>query len=311
MVNLNQLRVFYHVADQGRITAAAEKLHITQPAVTIQLKAFEESCEVKLYQKVGQKIQLTDEGNAIYEYAKSVFEYERKIDELLDDMRGLKRGSLRLGTTKTYSRFLLPALMGKFHEEYPHIKIDIHEGSSMDMIQRLARSEHEVVVIAKVAEHAKVRFVPFASEELVLILAPSHRLVGEKAVSCEDLADEPIIMREQGSGTRKAVDEFFAKIDFAPRISMQTDNPDLIKQLVQRGEGVSFLVKSGVCGDVEAKRLATVPLKEHKLFLKTYVAYLKDQNLSPSARAFIKVLEKMTPGDRPLESVDSFTGSDE
>jgi DNA-binding transcriptional LysR family regulator len=129
----------------------------------------------------------------------------------------------------------------------------------------------------------------------VVILAPDHHLAHKKIVSFRELAEEPIIMKEMGSGTRRLVNELFSLNDCAPDILMETSNTEFIKQLVQRGEGVSFLVKEAVALELRERKLATVPLEGGKIFLDVNIVYLKNQHLSGPAQAFLDILEKLSP----------------
>jgi DNA-binding transcriptional LysR family regulator len=211
-------------------------------------------------------------------------------------MRKLKLGILRLGTTKAYARYFMPFMITGFREAYPHIKINLSEGSSSDMIHSLLDLKTEVAIIAKAEDHPDVHFTPFSQEELVLIVAPGHRLARKRGVSFRELAEEPIIMKETGSGTRKLVNELFAQSNCTPNVLMETSNAEFIKQLVQRGDGISFLVREAVAVELRDKKLAVVPMKK-KIFLDVSIAYLKDQHLSPSARAFLDTLYKLRSED--------------
>ena len=297
MLNFNQLRIFYHAAKNLNFTAAANELFITQPAVTFQVKSFEEYCNLKLFKKKGRRVYLTDEGKALYEFAEKIFRYEKEIENAIDEMRELKRGILRLGTTKAYARYFMPLMITTFHKNFPNIKIQLNEGSSAEMIYSLADFKIEVAVIAKAVEHPEVNFIPFSKEEMALILAPDHPLAQKKAISFKELEQEPFIMKENGSGTRKLVEEIFAKENCSPNILMETSNTEFIKQLVQRGEGVSFLVREAVASELEDKSLIEMPLKGRKFFLEVSIAYLKGQVLSPPARAFVDTLTKLRAED--------------
>jgi DNA-binding transcriptional LysR family regulator len=306
MINLNQLRVFYEAARAGSFTIAAGKLFITQPAVTAQIKIFEGQCNLKLFKKKGRKLYLTDEGTALYEYAKKIFEYEREIEDVIEEMRKLRRGILRLGTSKAYARYFMPVLISTFREAYPHIKVYLDEGSSLDIIHSLANLKNEVAVIAKVEDDPIVTFLPFKRDELVLIVGPTHNLAKRKSVSVEELAGHPMIMKEMGSGTRKRVNELFSARGLAPNVLMETSNTEFIKQLVQRGEGISFLVEEAVAADISEKRLATVSVTGEAPFLDVCIAFLKDQHLSHAARAFVEMLKKMVtkePRERGMRKV--------
>ena len=293
MINLNQLRVFYHAAKNLNYTVAAGDLFITQPAVTAQMKAFEEFCNLKLFRKRGRSLFLTDEGRALYGYAEKIFKYEKEIENAIEDMHKLKRGMLSLGTTKAYARYFMPLMLTTFHENYPHIKIQLNEGSSLDMIYSLLDFKNEVAVIAKAADLPEVNFLPFSKEEMAVIVTPGHHLTKKKAVSFKELAQEPFIMKEKGSGTRKLVERSFAKANCEPNILMETSNTEFIKQLVQRGDGISFVVKEAVALELAEKKLAQVPLTNPQIYLDVSIAYLKDQSLSPSARAFVETLRRL------------------
>ena len=297
MLNFNQLRVFYQAAKKLNFTAAANELFITQPAVTFQVKSFEEYCELKLFKKKGRQVYLTDEGKSLLKYAETVFQYEKEIENAIDEMRDLKRGVLRLGTTKAYARYFMPLMITSFHNKFPDIKIQLNEGSSADMIYSLVDFKIDVAIIAKAVDHADVNFFPFSREEMALIVAPDYHLCEKKKISFKELAKEPFIMKETGSGTRKLVEDLFAKANCAPNILMETSNTEFIKQLVNRGEGVSFLVREAVAAELNNNYLAEVPLKGHKILLDVSIAYLKAQVLSPPARAFVDTLTRLRSED--------------
>ena len=295
MINFNQLRTFCQAAKHGSYTTAAKKLYVTQPAVTAQMKLLEDHCNLKLFKKKGRKVYLTDEGKTLYQYARKIFDYEKEIEDVVEDMRKLKRGVLRLGTTKTYARYFMPLMITNFRETYPHIQIHLDEGSSKNMTLSLLDFQNEIAIIAKTEEHPDVCFFPFSKEEVVLIAAPDHHLAGKSPTTFEYISKEPIIMKEIGSGTRKLVNNIFAKYNCMPVMLMETSNTEFIKQLVQRGDGISFLVKEAVAVELRDGKLATVPLQGHRLFLDISVAYLKDQHLSPPAKAFLDILGKLAP----------------
>ncbi|HDZ90244.1 MAG TPA: LysR family transcriptional regulator [Deltaproteobacteria bacterium] len=299
MINLHHLRVFYMAAKYESCTAAAQKLCVTQPAITAQIRKLEDQCSLKLFKKRGRNIHLTDEGTALFHYARRIFECEREVEDAIEEMRKLKRGVLRLGTTKTYARYFMPVLISTFHETYPQIKIHLDEGSSLDMTQSLVGLKNEVVVIAMAAENPAVTFIPLSHEKLVLIMAPSHPLANKAAVSVRELAGEPIIMKEAGSGTRLKVNGLFERYGCDLNILMETSNAEFIKQLVQQGEGFSFLVKEAVATELQEKKLVSVPLMEEELYLDVSIAYLKNEHLSRPAQAFVDILLEMAQGKEP------------
>lgn len=293
MINLNHFRIFFHAADTGSYTAAAAKLHISQPAVTVQIRAFEDACDLKLFRKKGRSIHLTDEGRILYEYAKKIFNYEQEVEYAIDQLHDLKRGVLRIGTTKTYARYFMPFLIQTFLKRYPGIKVSLNEGSSLEMTRGLADFQNEIAVIAKAEDNPAVTLLPFSKEELLPILPADHHLAGRKDVPFAEMARDPIIMKDMGSGTRRRVNELFEKYGLTPRILMESNNVEFIKDLVQRGEGFSFLVRAAVADEIKNGKIATLELRGIRLLLDVSIAYLKDQPLSRPAKAFLRLLEEV------------------
>lgn len=303
MLNLNQLRFFYEAARTQNFSEAAKKLFVSQPAVTAQIKQFEDQTNLKLFKKRGRRIFLTDEGKTLFDYVKAIFDYELQVEHVIEDMKELKRGILRIGTTKTYARYFMPLILSNFCEQYPQVKIFLGEGSSLDIMQSLLNFQNEIALIANVDNNPRIHFTPFSQEELVLILAANHPLGGKQPVKIEDLAKEPLIMKETGSATRKIVNDLFAGKGLSPNILMETGNTEFIKQVVQRGEGVSFLVRSAVMTELNEKKLIDRPIRGEKLCLTVNIAHIKGQELSRAAQAFLDMLLLYRPQKGPDENI--------
>ena len=293
VINLNRLRAFYQAAKCRNVSLAARELFVSQPAVTAQIKLFEENCGLKLFKKKGRSLYLTDEGKTLFNYARKIFEYEKKIEDAVEQMKQLKQGSLRLGSARTYARYFMPFLLTGFRDAYPQIKIHFDEGSSHEMINSLIDLKNEVVIIARADDNPNITFIPFSREELVLILPPGHHLADKHGIGFDQIAEAPIIMKDAGSGTRKLVDELYAENNCTPNILMETGDAEIIKLLVQHGEGISFLVKEAVAVELQERKLVTIPLRKHSIFLDVSIAHLKKQPLSPAAKAFLKSLENL------------------
>lgn len=296
MLNFNQFRIFYYVAKHLNYTRAAADLFISQPAVTVQMKAFEEYCGFKVFKKKGRKNWLTDEGRTLFEYAANIFGLEKDIEGVIDDMRQLKRGVLRIGTTKAYARYFMPLMLSAFHGKFPNIKIELNEGSSHDVALSLLEFKNEVAVIAKTGNIDGLKYIPFSQEEMVLIAAPDHPLTRKEAIRFKVLADVPFIMKERGSGTRRLVDDLFDKNAIKPDILMEVNNSEFIKELVHRGDGVSLLVRESATAEITEGKLAAIPIEDEAPYLDVSICYLADQHLSPSARAFVTTLEQLRSG---------------
>ena len=164
MLNLNQLSAFYQVAKCQNVSLAARQLFVSQPAVTAQVKLFEESCGLKLFKKKGRNLILTDEGKTLFSFSRKIFEYEKKIEDAVAQMKTLKKGNLKLGSARTYARYFMPFLLTGFRNAYPDIKIHLDEGSSHEMINSLIELKNEVVIIAKADDHPNIAYIPFSRE---------------------------------------------------------------------------------------------------------------------------------------------------
>ncbi|CCK79757.1 LysR family transcriptional regulator [Desulfobacula toluolica] len=292
MINLNQLRAFYYVAKHSSHTIAAEKLFISQPAVTAQIKLFENFYDMKLFKKTGRRLILTHLGELLFEQAERIFKIEDKVENILSQIKELNQGLLELGCTKAYAKHIMPSIISVFHRAYPKIKIILQEGSSMTMIKSLLEFENEVVVVAQMeVTDPKIQFIPFSLEEIVIILPVNHPLNRKKEIEFNDIALEPVIMRGQGSGTRKKIMDLYKKHNATPNIFMESNNTEFIMNLVERGDGISFLVKPAIDHKTKEKKLISRSLKNTRIFLNVSFAYIKNTPLSPAAKAFFDVFK--------------------
>ncbi|MCK4824440.1 LysR family transcriptional regulator, partial [bacterium] len=279
MINLNQLRAFYQVAKSLNFSMAAKNLFVSQPAVTKQIKLFEELCNLKLFAKKRGKIFLTDEGKKVFVYASRIFELERQLEETISGLKNLKQGSLRIGTTKTYARYFMPVLLAPFQKSFPDIIIELDEGSSLDMSKNLLDFKNSLAIVAKVEDNPDILFIPLMLEEVVLIVAPNHHLAKRGEVRFRDLNGEPIIMKEIGSGTINLVERYALSEKVKLNVVAQTSNMEFIKQLVKQEQTISFVVKSSVQTELSQGELISIPVKPTQLLLKIFIAHLRDYEL--------------------------------
>jgi LysR family transcriptional regulator, low CO2-responsive transcriptional regulator len=292
MINLNQLRAFYHVAKHTSFTIAAEKLFISQPAVTAQIKLFENYHDLRLFKKKGRRLSLTHIGKMLFEKAECIFDIEGEVDSILAQRKELNQGLLELGCTKAYARHIMPSIISVFHRAYPNIKIILEEGSSMSMINSLLEFKNEVVVVVQMeVNDPRIRFIPFSQEEIVIVLPFNHPLTRKKEIEFADIVAKPLIMKGKGSGTRKKILDLYKKHDALPNVFMESNNTGFIIDLVERGEGISFLVQPAIDQKVKEKKLASRKFKDIKMFLDVSFGYLKNTPLSPAAKAFYDVVK--------------------
>jgi len=289
-MNLNQLLTFYHAAQEMNFSRAAAGLNVTQPAISTQIRLLEQELGVRLFARLGKRLVLTEPGEVLLGYAKKIFSLHHEAGEVMDQMRLVRRGTLKLGSARTYARHILPPLLANYQNHYPQVNIVLMEGSSQDMTRSLRSLEVEVALVAYAGPVKQIKFDFFKSEELVVIVHPNHDLAFKDEVSLERLAQEPFLMREKGSGTRRVVDELFKRHGSKARVVFETSNAEVIKEQVSRGVGVSILTRSAVYRDVLARQLAVTKLTGESLKLEIYVAVREGHELSRPARVFLDLL---------------------
>ena len=293
MINLNQLRAFFYVAKYASYTIAAEKLCISQPAVTAQIKLFENFYDMKVFRREGRQVGLTHVGKILFEKAERIFGIEDEVETTLTQLKELNQGLLEIGCTKAYAKHIMPSIMSVFHRAYPNVKIILEEGSSMALINSLRDFKNEVIVVAQMnVNDSRLQFIPFSQEEIVVILNVNHPLARKKEIEFRDIANEPLILKGTGSGTRQKIVDLYKKNKIDPNVFMESDNTEFIIDLVERGEGVSFLVKPSVERYVKEKKIAMHKLKGTKLFLDVSLGFSKNVPLSPAATAFYDVIKR-------------------
>jgi DNA-binding transcriptional LysR family regulator len=301
MLNVNQLRAFYHVAKSLSFSAAAEELFVTQPAVNKQVKLFQEFFNLRLIRKRKGKLYLTDEGKKVLFYASRIFELEKQLEDAISGLQSKKQGSLRVGTTKTYAKYLIPLLLAPFRESYPGVIIELDEGSSQRMIERLLDFRSSLAIVAKLFDNPEIQYHPLLLEEIVLVASPIHHLAKEKSILFRSLAEEPMVVKERGSGTRNHVERLAQEENIVFDVIAETSNMDFIKDIVKKGQAISFVVKSAVEQELAKGELITLPIRFQRLVLEIHLAYLRGYELPLTAKAFRNYLLSFTnPTDLPF-----------
>lgn len=297
-LNLNQFRTFYVAARCGTISLAAEKLFISQPAVSMQIKGLEEQYGVILLIRKKRGLELTEAGQKVYKIAERIFELVAEVDNFLKREAETSKGILKIGSTKTLVRYLMSRYISEFREAYPTVQIQIDEGSSEEMIRSVLEDRNDLAIVGRLTYDEKLRVIPFSRDEVVLVSAPDHAFCSRSAVSIQDLRSENLILREKGSGTRKLVEEIFEAQGFAPSAFIEAGNVDFIKELVEMGKGMAMLAKMGVESDIQEGRLVAIPLLGGPFILGIDVIVKKQRTLSRADLAFLEFLIPVRP---PLE----------
>jgi len=262
-LNLKQLKVFYFVGKHLSFTRAAKELFITQPAVTKQIDALEQHCETRLFVRERSKLTLTDAGEVLFAYTQQIMRLAFEAEQAVSNLRTNPQGILRIGTTKTFARYLLPACMLQFHQAFPGIRIQLDEGSSQEMAESVVHGRHDLGVVGRVPYDQRLESIPFPGHEaddLVVVVHPAHPLARRSRVTFEEVRDEPLLVREKGSGTRRLILERFRERGIEPLVSLESSNVGFIKDWIARGAGIGILGMMSIQEELSQGLLAAIPL---------------------------------------------------
>jgi len=285
-VTVRQLRVFAAVAQQKSFTRAARELHLTQPAVSQQLKLLEAEVGMPLFEYVGRNLFLTAAGEELLRCADQVNEALRSASEALAAMRGLKRGILKLGAVST-AKYFTPSMLSAFTAEYPQVNIKFTVGNRAETIRQLADNEIDLVIMGRPPRELETIAEPFAKHPLVIIASPDHPLAGsQRKIPLKRLASENFVIREQGSGTRASMEHVFREHGVPIRASMEVESNETIKQAVMAGMGLGFISRHTVSLELATGKLVTLNVSGLPVVRDWYVIHLRDKSLSPITVAF-------------------------
>jgi DNA-binding transcriptional LysR family regulator len=292
-LNLKQLEAFYLVVKKKSFTRAAEELNVTQPAVTIQVKSLEKSLNLKLIQQVGKKVQLNEAGELLYQYAEKIFNLVSDADEKMRDFKKLMRGTLQIGTTKHYARYIMPYLLSEFQRRYPRIKVILDEGNSENMASSVLEMKNELALISEINLDRKIKSIFFSTVEFVLVASSEHRFSQSKSISLRELNNEPLILRERGSALREAILRKFHEYGIWPSMIIEASSLDFIMEYVIQNKGVSFMIEPDIKEELEKGILKIIPTNEGNIILFTDFIYHNEKSLSPPAEAFLKMVGEL------------------
>lgn len=290
-MDLHRLRTFRAVVEAGSFTAAGEKVLLSQSHVSGHIKALEDFYGVKLFDRQGRSVRLTEAGQILDRYCQRLFALTEEAAHALDEYKGLLRGKLRLGASTTPGTYLMPQLMGIFHERYPAVALDLAVGNSRVIQERVAAGELEVAVIGQAPAFEELDARPFVDDEIVLIASPRHPLAGRKSILLVALADQEFVLREEGSSTRQTA--LRALADKGVRLTrvMELGSNSAVVRAVAANLGISFLSAVAVEAEAALKRVVILKVAGLKITRQFNVIWRLEHWLSPAARKFMEVIE--------------------
>jgi DNA-binding transcriptional LysR family regulator len=288
-VTLRQLRTFEAVARLKSFSRAAEELHVTQPTVSKQIRLLHEEVGLPLLEQIGKKVFLTEAGEQLYATCAEWLETWSRFEQTIADLKGIKQGRLRIAAVTT-TKYFMPRLLGPFCAQYPGIDIALEVINRDRLLERLARNQDDLYIMGVPPEGLDIECEPFLENPLVVLAPASHPLTKRKRIAFADLANEPFIVRERGSGTRLTVERVFQERNVPLKIKMELGSNEAIKQAVAGGLGLAVLSQSTLSLDPGRKEITTLKVEGFPIKRYWYVVRLRGKQLSVVARTFLDFL---------------------
>ncbi len=282
---VRQLQIFDAAARALSFSRAAEALHLTQPAVSMQIRQLEHFAGVPLFERSGRRLHLTDAGEELVLHARSVLRALDEADERFAAMKGLHGGRVKLAVVST-AKYFAPRLIARFAHAHPGVQVRLQVDNRQDVVRTLAANDVDLALMGRPPGELDLEAEPFADHPHVVIAPPDHPLARRRRVDIEALAAEVFLVREAGSGTRMAMERFFQERGVAMRVGMEMPSNETIKQAVMAGLGLSFISMHTIALELAARALAVVHAPGLPVVRQWYVLHRAEKRLSPAAEAF-------------------------
>ncbi len=294
-MDLRQLEIIRAIADAGSFTAAGEKLHVSQSAISRQILLLEEELGEPVFHRIGRRIRITPAGESLLQLSHRVFQDLQDTVSLIGDTRESLRGTIRLVGGMTVCLYVFPALLAEVRRVHPHLDMKITVGSADRSIALLRSGAGDLGLVTLPVDSSDLIEAPLLQEELLLITYPTHPLARRKHITPADLDNQPFIPFETGSITRRLIDEFFTRQRIEAQIVMETENVEIIKAMVRNGLGISIIPWQAAAADVRTKQLFCSRIAGHSLVRQTGWLYPKMSRLPRTVSEVIRVFENLRP----------------
>ncbi|RMG34964.1 MAG: LysR family transcriptional regulator [Gammaproteobacteria bacterium] len=258
-----RLQVFHTVARLLSFTKAAETLHMTQPAVTFQVRQLEEYFNTRLFDRTHNRISLTEAGEVVYGFADKIFELYAEMENAVREMTGEISGSLTIGASTTIAEYMLPALLGDFRNQYPEVTIHLKVSNTEGIVSMVENNTIDLGVVEAPVGNKNLVVDKCRDDQLVAIVPPNHELASRKTVKMEELLQYPFICREEGSGTREVITNYICQTDECKQsmqIAMELGSPEAVKGAVEAGMGISVVSNATIQKELRLGTLVAIQL---------------------------------------------------
>lgn len=295
-MNLHHLAIFHAVAETGSISACAERMHISQPAISRQLKAFEQRIGVVLFERLPRGMRLTQPGEVLRDYAARLFAIARTAEAAVKELSDARQGHLSIGASNTVGTYILPTLLARFRRGYPDVGISMFVGNTEQVSQGVADLRFMIGFIEGPLHVPDLRADRFIDDEILPVAAADHPLSGKKRLLAADLCGQPLLMREPGSGTRELIEAHLQRHGIHPGNIVEFGNTEAIKQAAVHGGGIAWLPRVCMPRELAARELVRLPVKLPTLRRPLSVIRRPGGYTAPVAEAFLELLNVRSAG---------------
>ena len=297
-ITLRHLKSFEAVARCGSISRAAAELHLTQPAVSMQMKQLEEQTGLPLLEQVGKRMFLTEAGHELRRHARDIAARMVDLNASMDQFRGLERGVLRLAVVST-ANYFLPSLIADFNRRHPGVRVSLQVANRESVLAALADNSTDLAITGRPPDSLDVIAQHFMDNPLVVIAAPGHALAALQAVPLQRMAEETLVVREVGSGTRAAMERHFASQRVAYNAGCEFGTNEALKQAVRAGLGLGVVSLQTIELELQVGCLVVIPVEGFPVVRQWYVLHRTHKRLSAAARTFREMLLGLDPEATP------------
>jgi len=285
-----RLKVFYTVAQTLNFNKAAEKLFISQPAVTKHIHELEQHFGLTLFNRKHKRITLTNEGEIVKQYAQTIFDQYQKLDFELNLLKNKTAGILRIGASTTIAQYIIPPVLASFHKRFPDVTMHLNNANSHDIEHMLLTGSIDLGIVEGINTNTDLKYLPYMKDEIVLVTSVNNKSLKKDTISLKDLEKFPLIMREEGSGTFDIIRNTLRKSGFDPaglKIEMQLGSTEAIKNYLIHSNAFAFLSVYGIRTELSSNKLQIIDIKELEINRMLSFAYKQGQPL-PLAELFIQ-----------------------
>ena len=293
-MNLSHLAIFYAVLQHQSISLGAENLHISQPAVSKQLKEFEASLHTKLFDRHAKGVRPTEAAVLLGEYARRIFALEAEAELALSELQGLKRGHLKIGASLTIGNYLLPEILARFHARYPGVEVNVELDNTVVIQRKLLEGSLDLGFTEGYVEIGELDSEVFAVDELVPVAPPGHPILASSQVTLEQLCREEFVVREHGSGTREVIERALFERGFTQHSLVSFADIEAVKRAVAAGIGIGIISGHAIATELEQGKLLRVTVSDFSLHRPLHLVTLHGKYQTRAARTLASLIRQGT-----------------